>query len=98
MYTIIVGLNVVNEEEYKLYREGMTPMVHAVNGYFRYDFKILETLKTEATHPINRLFLLSFPSKTVSEQFFADPKYLEVRRAHFDKAVKGRTQLAQIGE
>lgn len=93
-YERMVGLNVVDDEAYTAYRAGMTPLLHAVGGRFRYDFRVSEQLQSDATHPINRVFLIGFPDRAAHERFFADPRYLEVRRAHFERAVQGATVLA----
>lgn len=93
-YERLVGLHVTDEAAYGVYREHMTPLLHAVGGSFRYDFRIAETLQSEADHPINRLFLISFPTRAIHDAFFLDPRYLEARASHFERAVRGATILA----
>lgn len=93
-YERLVGLHVTDEEAYAAYREHMTPLLHAAGGSFRYDFRIAETLQSEADHLINRLFLISFPTRAIHDQFFLDPRYLEARRTYFERAVRGVTILA----
>ncbi len=95
-YERLVGLYVTDEAAYAAYREQMTPLLHAVGGSFRYDFRVAEALQSEAEHPINRLFLISFPTRSLHDQFFQDPRYLEARRAHFERAVQGATVLAVL--
>lgn len=94
MYEMIFGLNVKEEAGYQTYREGMTPILQNVGGSFRYDFRVGETLKNGADHPINRVFMIVFPNETVSKAFFADPNYQKIRAKHFDRFVGGITQLS----
>jgi uncharacterized protein (DUF1330 family) len=93
-YERLVGLNVVDETRYAEYRAAMTPLLHAVGGSFRYDFRPAEVLKSEAPHPITRVFVIRFPDQATHERFFADPQYLAVRRDHFEPSVRGVTTLA----
>lgn len=94
MYEIIVALNVTDHETYGRYREGMTPILKAHGGAFRYDFKIEETLKSASDHPITRVFAINFPDRATKEKFFANPDYLAVRGKFYDKSVAGRTIIA----
>ena len=84
----LVGLHVTDEAKYDRYREGMTPLLEARGGFFRYDFRIGEVLKSEATEPLNRLFIISFPDVQAKEAFFADEEYLEIKREFFEPAVQ----------
>lgn len=95
MYEIIMGLNVTDEEGYRAYRAGMTPILEQMGGAFRYDFTIAETLRNGSNHPINRVFTIAFPDQQTSKAFFADAGYLEVRARHFDPSVNGVTQLGK---
>lgn len=92
----LVGLNVIDEPGYARYRQEMTPLLHAVGGDFRYDFRIAEVLKTEASHPINRVFVICFPDRDSSERFFADARYLAVRHQFFEPAIQGWTRLGDL--
>lgn len=92
-FDYLVGLNVTDEAEYVRYRAGMTPLLQALGGDFRYDFRVAETLRSEADHPINRVFVIGFPSREVAERFFTDERYLEIRKAHFERAVQGATRI-----
>lgn len=91
----VVGLNVLDGESYRRYREAMTPLLHSIGGYFRYDFVIQQTLQNHSEHPINRLFILSFPDKKAKDAFFSNPQYLEIRKTYFEPAVKGITRIAE---
>ena len=80
---------------YGEYRKGMSPILQRYGGGFRYDFVIGETLKSEASHPVTRLFAIFFPDRQTKEKFFADPEYKQVRERFFEKSVAGRTVIAE---
>ncbi len=65
----------------------MTPLLEAAGGFFRYDFTIDQTLKGATDPAINRLFVISFPDKATSEEFFADPAYVAAKDEFFDSSV-----------
>ena len=44
---------------------------------------------------INRAFVIQFPNRSTKERFFADPRYLEIRRRLFEPAVKARVTIAE---
>jgi len=94
-YDTIVGLYVTDQDGYGRYREGMTPLLAAQGGRFRYDFTVDQVLKAEAGKPINRLFVLSFPTRAHREAFFSDPEYLAVRERYFVPAVEAVTTVAR---
>ena len=91
----LVGLHVTDDAAYTRYRAAMTPILHAHGGDFRADFRIGETLRSPAGHPINRLFVITFPDRARKEAFFAHPDYLAARERHFAPAVAGVTVLAE---
>ena len=93
-YVVVYGAQVDDPATYGRYRAAMTPILHAHGGGFRYDFEVSRVLITETAPPINRVFMIGFPSRAVAEALFADPSYLAVRRALFDPAVSSITQLA----
>jgi len=93
-HEILVGLNVLDDAGYRRYREGMTPLLEACGGSFRYDFRVSEVLKSETGEPINRLFVIVFPDITTKERFFSDPEYLAIRARHFEPAVREVTRIA----
>ena len=90
----LVGLQVIDEAGYQAYRDAMTPLLHACGGSFGYDFRIAEVLKSATPEPINRVFTLCFPSREVMDTFFADPRYQEIRKQHFDRSVAAVTRIA----
>lgn len=93
-YETLVGLNVTDEEGYRRYRAGMTPILGTHGGRFRYDFRVSEVLHSESPEPINRVFVIAFPSAEAQRAFFSDPAYLAVRKRHFDPAVGSVTRIA----
>src|SRR5262245_44712042 len=95
MFERIVGLLVVDDQKYAQYRAEIAPLLKAAGGSFRYDFEVSRTLKGEAEHQINRLFVLQFPDRRAGEEFFKDSRYLEIRARLFEKAVAGATIIAE---
>ena len=90
----IMGLDVIDDEEYQRYREGMIPILESFGGSFGFDFKIAEVLKSKTEESINRVFTIDFPSKAAMDSFFSDPSYLEVKNRHFKNSVKSVTIIA----
>jgi uncharacterized protein (DUF1330 family) len=95
-YDTLVGLHVTDEAGYQRYRAGMMPLLEAHGGRFRYDFRVSEVLRSETPEPINRVFVISFPSADVMRRFFADPQYLAIRKQHFEPAVSDVTRIASF--
>lgn len=90
----LVGLHVTDDEGYRRYRAGMTPILRAHGGRFRYDFRVSEVLIGETPEPINRVFVIAFPNAEAQRAFFSDPAYLAVRKCHFDPSVAAITRIA----
>jgi len=97
-HEILVGLHVNDDAGYQRYRDGMTPLLEACGGTFRYDFRVSEMLQGNSEKPINRLFLISFPDLETKTAFFSDPAYLAVRGEHFDAAVDAVERIAEFGQ
>lgn len=95
-HTTLVGLEVVDDEGYRRYRAGMTPILERFGGRFGYDFVIAEVLRSEVAEPINRVFTLVFPDREVMAAFFADPDYRRVRAEHFESSVGHVTRIAEF--
>lgn len=74
----------------------MRPILSKYGGDFRYDFWIAETLRSESSKPIHRLFALVFPSRESKEAFFADPEYKVVKEKYFTPSVASVTTLAEF--
>lgn len=94
-FDLIVGLFVQHPDQYAHYRAEMTPLLDAAGGRFTYDFEVAKTLKSDAGHEINRVFIIRFPDRSAKEQFFASPSYREIRSRLFDGAVRGTTVLGE---
>jgi len=90
----IVGLQVVDEEEYQAYRDEMIPILESYGGGFGYDLKVSEVLKSQTKAPINRVFTISFPDQDSRNAFFSNEEYLKVRQRHFEKSVTDTTIIA----
>jgi len=90
----IVGLDVFDDEVYQQYRENMIPILETFGGRFGFDFKVSEVLISKTQKPINRVFTIDFPSKEMMDKFFADPAYLKVKEAYFNKSVKSATIIS----
>lgn len=94
-YEMMVGLLVGDERGYRRYREAIAPLLERHGGGFRYDFSVAETLKSEAAHPINRVFVISFRDPRSKDAFFADPEYAGIRARFFEGSVQGTTIIAE---
>ena len=94
-YEMTVGLLVEDQARYAQYRSEMRPLLEEAGGAFRYDFIVERVLKGDGGAEINRLFVLEFPDRSSKDRFFADPRYLEIRRRWFDPAVKARVSIAE---
>ena len=94
-YEITVGLEVVDQELYAQYRKEMRPLLDEAGGRFRYDFDVARVIHGESGAQINRAFVLQFPDQSSKERFFADPRYLEIRRRRFEPAVKTTVIIAE---
>ncbi len=88
-------MNVTDPETYSRYRAGIAPILAKHSSRFTHDFEIARVLKSDASHPITRVFVLSFQDRAAREAFFADPEYAAVRAEHFVKSVNGFTVLAE---
>jgi len=94
-FDMTVGLFVSDQDKYAQYRAEMTPLLQAAGGAFRYDFEVARTLKSEAGHDINRVFILRFPDREAKERFFTNQQYLEIRGRLFQPAVAGRITISE---
>jgi len=90
----IMGLEVINDEEYQKYRENMIPILDSFGGEFGFDFKVNEVLKSKTNNVINRVFTLDFPSKEIMEEFFTNTAYLAVKEKYFTNSVKSVTTIS----
>lgn len=90
----VMGLHVVDEDQYRKYRAKMEPILVSIGGSFGYDFRIAEVLRSKTKAPINRVFTIEFPSKQAMDDFFSRPDYLEVAQQHLSLAVKAKTVIS----
>ncbi len=91
---MLVGLNVVDDDAYQAYRDGITPILKSCGGGFGYDFKITEVLKSKTEAPINRVFTIYFLNKDSKNSFFSNDEYLEIKKSYFEKSVTDTTIIA----
>ena len=94
-FEMLVGLKIKNAEVYQQYREAMYPLLQKCQGGFRYDFWIKETLRSETTNLIDRVFTIYFKDKEAKESFFSDPEYLEIKKKFFETSVETTTIISQ---
>lgn len=93
-YEMLVAMNVTDTTRYAQYREAMKPLLAEYGGGFRYDFEVSETFSEAPAHDVTRVFAIYFSDGAASGSFFADPRYLEVKREHYEGAVDGHTVIA----
>ncbi|MCB1169224.1 MAG: DUF1330 domain-containing protein [Leptospiraceae bacterium] len=91
----LVGILVTDETLYDRYREGMLPILKRMGGYFRYDARVQDALKSPAEHTINRIFVIGFPDAKTRDAFFSNPDYLMVRKEFFENSVSAVCRLAR---
>ena len=94
-FEMLVGLHVVDRGLYQEYRSALRPLLEAAEGGFRYDFEVSAALRTEAPHPITRLFAIYFRDRAARDALFADPRYLDAKKRFFARSVRGTTVLAE---
>jgi len=92
----IMAMQITDSDGYATYRQHMMPIMEEYGGRFDFDFKISEVLKKCCDVEINRVFVIVFPSKQHSIEFFADPRYKEVRKQYFENSVGSVTQIAEF--
>jgi len=94
VFEMLVGLNVIDDENYQQYRKNMTPILHSYGGKFGYDFKVSEMLMSETSNVINRVFTIQFSDKEKMEAFFLDTDYKSVKEKYFEKSVESTTIIS----
>jgi uncharacterized protein (DUF1330 family) len=93
VHELVVALNVTDDAAYQQYRDAMGPLLAAHGGGFRFDFTVARVLRTESTHPINRVFAIYFGDAERKEAFFAHPDYRAIKARWFERSVAGTTIL-----
>ncbi len=91
---MVVGLNVVDDAGYQLYRDEMLPILASHGGGFGYDFRVSEVLRSETPAPINRVFTISFADEDSMKAFFSDEGYLIIKQRYFESSVTNTTIIA----
>ena len=94
VFEMLVGLNVIDDDNYQQYRKNMIPILESYNGSFGYDFKVSEMLMSETSDVINRLFTIRFSDKEKMEAFFLDTNYKSVKEKYFEKSVESTTIIS----
>ncbi|WCL49673.1 DUF1330 domain-containing protein [Leptospira sp. GIMC2001] len=95
MFESLVGLKIKDDDLYTEYRKNMIPILEKYEGGFRYDFKIQETLKSEHSDSMDRVFIIYFKDRKSKESFFSDPDYITVRNKFFIPAVESTHILSE---
>jgi uncharacterized protein (DUF1330 family) len=93
-HEILIGMHVTDETSYAAYRAHMTPILESMGGFFRYDMRVSELLQGHADDPFNRLFIISFPDEATKDRFFNDERYIQIKRDHFEGAVRSFTLIS----
>jgi len=96
LFEYVVGLDVIDDELYDVYRKNMMQILKKYKGGFHYDFRIKEVLKKEVEEGINRVFTIYFPTKKIADDFFENEEYLKVKEKYFKKSVKSTTIIAEV--
>jgi len=94
MFERIMGLNVIDEQAYKKYRQEMTPILNSYGADFGYDFTVSNVHKSKTKNKINRVFTIDFPSEKVMESFFEDAKYIEIKKMYLDHSISDKTIIS----
>jgi len=90
----LMGMQITDEKVYAQYREVMSPLLHEHGGSFKYDFKVSEVLKSPTPEPINRVFLICFPSQEKMDSFFSNDEYLKIKKEFFSPSVGAVTPIS----
>jgi uncharacterized protein (DUF1330 family) len=86
-YEIHVGIKISDQAGYQAYRDGMMPILQHYQGEFVFDVTVDQTLTNALTEEVERVFIIRFPDEAHKNNFFADPDYQAVRKAHFESSV-----------
>ncbi|MSR61456.1 MAG: DUF1330 domain-containing protein [Planctomycetes bacterium] len=94
-FEMVVALHVADAQVYQQYRAAMRPLLEAAGGGFRYDFEVARTLRSEAAHPLTRVFTIHFRDRAAKDAFFADPEYKRIKSRFFETSVHATTIVAE---
>jgi uncharacterized protein (DUF1330 family) len=92
----LIALQVDNPEIYAEYRAAMAPLLKQHGGEFLYDFEVAKVLKSVTDNPINRVFVMTFPDKKASDEFFNNPDYQAIRKKYYNASVSAATKILEI--
>ncbi len=90
----IIGLDVIDDQEYQKYREAILPLLKTYGGAFGYDFRVSEVLLSKTKDDINRVFTIEFPSKFKMEAYFRDPEYIVIQNQHLNNSINSKTVIS----
>ncbi|MFV1977274.1 MAG: DUF1330 domain-containing protein [Candidatus Scalindua sp.] len=90
----IIGLDVIDDQEYQKYREAILPLLKTYGGAFGYDFRVSEVLLSRTKDDINRVFTIEFPSKSKMEAYFRDPEYIVIQNRHLNNSINSKTVIS----
>ncbi|WP_281557704.1 DUF1330 domain-containing protein [Thalassomonas sp. RHCl1] len=93
-YEMLVGLEVIDDENYQAYRQAMKPILATYGGGFGVDFRVSEVLLPQESPNINRVFTIYFRDEAAKDSFFSDGDYLEVKTRYFETSVASTRILA----
>lgn len=91
---MLVGLHVIDDHVYQLYRDEMMPILKRYGGGLGYDFKVAEVLKSETHASINRVFTIYFSDEDAKKAFFSNEEYLQAKKRYFERSVTETTIIA----
>lgn len=94
-HTLVIALDVRDQDSYDRYRAGMRPILAEYGGRFDWDVRGGELLESPDAVRANRLFVLSFPDRKRSVAFFAEPRYQAVRTEFFEPAVSALYSITE---
>ncbi|TNE86586.1 MAG: DUF1330 domain-containing protein [Deltaproteobacteria bacterium] len=86
MHHLLVGLQLVDPQQYATYRTAMAPVLAVHRGRFVLDVEGTAHHFPDGFAP-DRVLILAFPSEAAAAEFYADPAYVAVRATHFEPAV-----------
>ena len=93
-HDLLIAVDVIDPPLYEAYRDAIVPIMGRVGASFRHDVQVGDVLTPGGDVPMSRLFVISFPDRAARDAMFGDPSYIDIREAHFPKALNAITILA----
>ncbi len=90
----IMGLHVIDDDEYQKYREAMEPILNSIGGSFGFDFRVSEVLRSKTKNEINRVFTIEFPNRAEMDSFFKRKDYIEIQNRHLKNSILSKTVIS----